>query len=343
MPVVDSMELVNQWRATLTERREVGDDEPLTLSAMAKLAHEYRKVSDYRSAKSLQVELLSKRRRLLGDDHPDTVDADRRVLGGKVGHLGVARYGYIVAAFFGLSFFLAFLPSMSDAQAQPGSESPGFAGDYVFFASGSAQDSLVLSTDGTYQVSNGDQGHWASMDNAVVLSGRSNAMNTACLFLGTATSGGINTKRLQGPSDCDGDRTIHWYAVRAATSVSAAPEAASEMAGEIAEASVKPEGKFSQTDTFPDDDTGTLTIKPDGLDIQEYTGPGGIDADYNFGHWATQDGVIAFAVESSQFGTNAGCIFIGDVSKSGIGTSGNQGVVNCGGYLYSWSAIRIKT
>jgi len=167
-------------------------------------------------------------------------------------------------------------------------------------------------------------------------------MNTACLHLGTATSTGINTKRHKGPSDCDGDRATHWYAVRTGASVSAATGAASEMAGQIAGAAVKAEGKYSQTDTIPDEGTATLTIKPDGLDIQEYSGPGGIDPDYNFGHWATQDGVIAFAVESSQFGTNAGCIFIGNLSKRGISTSGAHGVVNCEGSLYRWSATRIR-
>jgi hypothetical protein len=255
---------------------------------------------------------------------------------------GVARYGYIAAACVGLSYCLIFLPSGSDAGAQAGSTSPDFAGDYVFSASGSAQDSLVLNTDGSYQMSDGDQGQWASMDNAVVLSGRSNALNAACLYLGTATSAGINAKGHKGPSDCDGDRSTHWYAVRTGAPVSAGTGATSEMAEQSAGAAVKAEGKYSQTDTIPGDGTGTLTIKHDGLDRQEYTGPGGIDPDYNFGHWAVQDGVIAFAVESSQFGTNAGCIFIGNLSKSGIGTSGAQGVVSCDGTLYSWSALRSR-
>jgi hypothetical protein len=179
------------------------------------------------------------------------------------------------------------------------------------------------------------------MGNAVVLSGFYNARNGPCLYLGTATSAGINAKRHRGPSDCNGDRASHWYAVRTSTSVTAATETAPGVAGQTEGAAIKAKGKYSQTDTIPGDPAATLTIKPDGLDIQGYPADGG-SPDLNFGYWAMQDGVIAFDVEASQFGTNAGCIFVGQLSQGGISTSGAQGVVSCDGTPYSWSAIRIK-
>jgi hypothetical protein len=248
----------------------------------------------------------------------------------------VHRSGALVVAACVMSGCLAVVPTVSGALTPAGAGSPDFAGDYTFFTSGGGQDALVLSTDGSYQMSDGDQGDWASMADAVVLSGRSNALNSACLYLGTASAAGINTRRRPGPSDCDGNRATHWYAVRTSASSPRPTGAASPLSGPRATGS-RVQGKYRQTDTLPDAPAAILTIKANGLDIQDYP-----DSDYNFGHWARQDGVIAFAVESSQFGDNAGCIFIGDLSTGGINASGTPGVVDCGGSLYSWSATKLN-
>ena len=83
--------------------------------------------------------------------------------------------------------------------------------------------------------------------------------------------------------------------------------------------------------------TATLTLKPDSQDIQQYS-----DDIYTFGYWLAADGAVAFDVSTSQTGEFAGCIFLGEVSKHGIGSQRSPGVVDCFGFQYPWRAVKEK-
>jgi hypothetical protein len=65
--------------------------------------------------------------------------------------------------------------------------------------------------------------------------------------------------------------------------------------------------------------------------------------DLEVGYWVVNNGAIAFAVVDSQFGTLAGCVFVGFVTKKGIDLANRPGLLDCNGHQYAWHATRIKS
>ena len=53
--------------------KRLGPEDPLTLTAMFNLARTYHHLCDQRASRALMVEVLRKRKRLFGPDHPDTL------------------------------------------------------------------------------------------------------------------------------------------------------------------------------------------------------------------------------------------------------------------------------
>jgi len=60
-------------RAYRLRRDRLGQDHPDTLSSAADLAWNLRALGDYQQARTLDEDILTRRRRVLGDDHPATL------------------------------------------------------------------------------------------------------------------------------------------------------------------------------------------------------------------------------------------------------------------------------
>jgi hypothetical protein len=65
---------LKECKVALREKeRELGEDHSEILNAMDWLAWTYQELGQFRQAKVLRVAMFEKQKRILGDDHPDTL------------------------------------------------------------------------------------------------------------------------------------------------------------------------------------------------------------------------------------------------------------------------------
>lgn len=237
----------------------------------------------------------------------------------------------LLAVFIGVASVLA-LACVAGAVSRPHQHGSSLVGTYDIFTSRSPSGTLTLNSDGTFARSNGDSGKWLVWKKNVVLDVFSSTVgNMACIYLGTAETTGINSRHDPGPSNCHETRGT-WYAVKAA-------DAAISSAGPTAAATGNRTSAPRVVGTYDESDTSggvphTLHIKPDGH-YYLIAAP-----DLEVGYWVVHNGAIAFAVVDSQFGTLAGCMFVGLPTTQGIDSAQHPGLLDCNGHRFRWHATK---
>ncbi|HEY7948775.1 MAG TPA: hypothetical protein VID75_13935 [Acidimicrobiales bacterium] len=221
--------------------------------------------------------------------------------------------------------------------------SAGPVGDYAIFTGRSPSGTLTLNSDGTFTRSNGDSGTWLVWkDNVVLDVFSSTAGNMACIYLGADEKTGIGTRGDPGPSNCHETRGT-WYAVRTTQAISrqkravTTPSTMSSPSPDSTAGNVRVIGTYDESNsTLKPASKSQLHIEADGH-YYLIAAP-----DLEVGYWVVHNGAIAFAVVDSQFGTLAGCTFVGILTTQGIDSARSRGLLDCNGSKFSWYAARVK-